>query len=156
MPVKRLKEFLDSHSIKYVTISHSRAFTAQETAASAHVPVKELAKTVLVKIDGKMAMAVLPASCKVDVDLLKKATRASTIEIASEKEFKNLFPDCEIGAMPPFGNLYGMEVFVTKSLTEDREIAFNAGSHRELVKLAYKDFEQLVKPKVITFSVERK
>ncbi|OHB47095.1 MAG: deacylase [Planctomycetes bacterium RIFOXYD2_FULL_41_16] len=156
MPVKRLKEFLDSHSIKYVTISHSRAFTAQETAASAHVPVKELAKTVLVKIDGKMAMAVLPASCKVDVDLLKKATRASTIEIASEKEFKNLFPDCEIGAMPPFGNLYGMEVFVTKSLTEDREIAFNAGSHRELVKLAYKDFEQLVKPKVITFSIERK
>ena len=156
MPVKRLKEFLDSHSIKYVTISHSRAFTAQETAASAHVPVKELAKTVLGKIDGKMAMAVLPASCKVDVDLLKKATRASTIEIASEKEFKNLFPDCEIGAMPPFGNLYGMEVFVTKSLTEDREIAFNAGSHRELVKLAYKDFEQLVKPKVITFSIERK
>ena len=156
MPVKRLKEFLDSHSIKYITISHSRAFTAQETAASAHVPVKELAKTVLVKIDGKMAMAVLPASCKVDVDLLKKATRASTIEIASEKEFKNLFPDCEIGAMPPFGNLYGMEVFVTKSLTEDREIAFNAGSHRELVKLAYKDFEQLVKPKVITFSIERK
>ena len=156
MPVKRLKEFLDSHSIKYVTISHSRAFTAQETAASAHVPVKELAKTVLVKIDGKMAMAVLPASCKVDVDLLKKATRASTIEIASEKEFKNLFPDCEIGAMPPFGNLYGMEVFVAESLTEDREIAFNAGSHRELVKLAYKDFEQLVKPKVITFSVERK
>ena len=156
MPVKRLKESLDSLSIKYVTISHSRAFTAQETAASAHVPVKELAKTVLVKIDGKMAMAVLPASCKVDVDLLKKATRASTIEIASEKEFKNLFPDCEIGAMPPFGNLYGMEVFVTKSLTEDREIAFNAGSHRELVKLAYKDFEQLVKPKVITFSIERK
>ncbi|OHC05849.1 MAG: deacylase [Planctomycetes bacterium RIFOXYB12_FULL_42_10] len=156
MPVKRLKEFLDSHSIKYVTISHSRAFTAQETAASAHVPVKELAKTVLVKIDGKMAMAVLPASCKVDVDLLKKATRASTIEIASEKDFKDLFPDCEIGAMPPFGNLYGMEVFVTKSLTEDREIAFNAGSHRELVKLAYKDFEQLVKPKVITFSIERK
>ena len=156
MPVKRLKEFLDSHSIKYVTISHSRAFTAQETAASAHVPVKELAKTVLVKIDGKMAMAVLPASCKVDVDLLKKATRASTIEIASEKEFKNLFPDCEIGAMPPFGNLYGMEVFVTNSLTEDREIAFNAGSHRELVKLAYKDFERLVKPKIVKFSIEIK
>ena len=156
MPVQRLKEFLDSHSIKYITISHSRAFTAQETAASAHVPVKELAKTVLVKIDGKMAMAVLPASCKVDFDLLKKAASAATIEIANEKEFKDLFPDCEIGAMPPFGNLYGMEVFVTNSLTEDREIAFNAGSHRELVKLAYKDFEQLVKPKVTKFSVEMK
>ena len=156
MPVQKLKEFLDSHNIKYVVISHSRAFTAQETAASAHVPVKELAKTVMVKINGKMAMAVLPASCKVDFDLLKKATEAATIEIANEKEFKDLFPDCEIGAMPPFGNLYGMEVFVAKTLTEDREIAFNAGSHRELVKLAYKDFEQLVKPKVITFSVERK
>ena len=126
MPVKRLKEFLDSHNIK------------------------------MVKIDGKMAMAVLPASSKVDCDLLKKATGSSKVEIASEKEFKDLFPDCEVGAMPPFGNLYGMEVFVTKSLTEDREIAFNAGSHRELVRLTYKDFEQLVKPKVITFSVERK
>ena len=154
MPVQKLKEFLDSHNIKYVVISHSRAFTAQETAASAHVPVKELAKTVIVKINGKIAMAVLPASCKVDVDLLKKATRASTIEIASEKEFKDMFPECEIGAMPPFGNLYGMEVFVAKTLTEDREIAFNAGSHRELVKLTYKDFEKLVKPKVITFSVD--
>ncbi len=154
MPVQKLKEFLDSHNIKYVVISHSRAFTAQETAASAHIPVKELAKTVMVKMNGKMAMAVLPASSKVDFDLLKKATRAATIEIANEKEFKNLFPDCEIGAMPPFGNLYGMEVFVAKTLTEDKEIAFNAGSHRELVKLAYKDFEQLVKPKVITFSVD--
>ena len=156
MPIKRLKEFLDSHDIKYVIISHSRAFTAQETATSAHVPVKELAKTVMVKIDGKMAMAVLPASTKIDFELLKKATGSGKVEIASEKEFKNLFPDCEIGAMPPFGNLYGMDVFVAESLTEDREIAFNAGSHRELVKLAYKDFEQLEKPKIITFSVERK
>ena len=140
MPIQKLKEFLDSHNVKYVTISHSRAFTAQETAASAHVPVKELAKTVIVKIDGKMTMAVLPASCKVDFDLLKKAARAATIEIANEKEFKDLFPDCEIGAMPPFGNLYGMDVFVAESLTEDKEIAFNAGSHRELVKMTYIDF----------------
>ena len=156
MPIQKLKEFLDSHNVKYVTISHSRAFTAQETATSAHIPGKELAKTVMVKMNGKMAMAVLPASAKVDFDILKKATGSATIEIANEKEFKDLFPDCEIGAMPPFGNLYGMEVFAAKSLTEDREIAFNAGSHRELVKLTYKDFEKLVKPKVITFSVERK
>ena len=156
MPVQKLKEFLDSHNIKYVVISHSRAFTAQETAASAHVPAKELAKTVMVKINGKMAMAVLPASSKVDFDLLKKVMGSGKVEIASEKEFKDLFPDCEIGAMPPFGNLYGMEVFVTNSLTEDREIAFNAGSHRELVKLAYKDFERLVKPKIVKFSIEIK
>ena len=156
MPVQKLKEFLDSHNIKYVVISHSRAFTAQETAATAHVPVKELVKTVMVKINGKMAMAVLPASAKVDFDLLKKATGSATIEIANEKEFKDLFPDCEIGAMPPFGNLYGMDVFVAESLTEDKEIAFNAGSHRELVKMAYKDFERLVKPKIVKFSVEIK
>jgi len=154
MPVQKLKEFLDSHNIKYVTIRHSRAFTAQETAATAHVPVKELAKTVMVKINGKMAMAVLPASSKVDFDLLKKVMGSGKVEIASEKEFKDLFPDCEIGAMPPFGNLYGMDVFVAESLTEDKEIAFNAGSHRELVKMTYKDFEKLVKPKVITFSVD--
>lgn len=156
MPVKRLKEFLDSHNVKYVTISHSRAFTAQETAASAHVPVKELAKTVMVKMNGKMAMSVLPASSKVDFDLLKKATGSGKVEIASEKEFKAMFPECEVGAMPPFGNLYGMEVFVAESLTEDEEISFNAGSHRELVKMAYKDFERLVKPKVTKFSVEMK
>jgi Ala-tRNA(Pro) deacylase len=156
MPVKRLKEFLDSHNMKYVTISHSRAFTAQETATSAHIPRKELAKTVMVKADGKMAMAVLPASYKVDFDLLKKATGSGKIEIADEEEFKGLFPGCEVGAMPPFGNLYGMDVFVAKSLAEDEEIAFNAGSHRELVRMAYKDFERLVKPRVMKFSVEIK
>lgn len=156
MPAKRLKEFLDSHNMKYVTISHSRAFTAQETATSAHIPGKELAKTVMVKVDGKMAMAVLPASFKLDFDLLKKATGSGKIEIANEKEFKGLFPECEVGAMPPFGNLYGMDVFVAKSLTEDEEIAFNAGSHRELVRMAYKDFERLVKPRVMKFSVEIK
>lgn len=154
MPMKRLKEFLDTNNIKYVVISHSRAFTAQETATSAHIPGKELAKTVMVKIDGKMAMAVLPASYKIDFDLLKKATGSSKVEIANEKEFKDLFPECEVGAMPPFGNLYGMDVFVARSLTEDEEIAFNAGSHRELVRMAYRDFEKLVKPKVMEFSIE--
>ena len=152
MPVKKLKEYLDSHQVKYVTISHSQVYTAQEIAASAHIPGKELAKTVMVKIDGKTAMAVLPASYRVDFDLLKKAAGASSIKLASEEEFKNMFPDCEIGAMPPFGNLYGMDVFVAASLAEDAEIAFNAGSHSELIKLSYKDFERLVKPKLARFS----
>lgn len=156
MPAKKLKDFLDSHNIRYITISHSRAFTAEETAVSAHISRKEFAKTVMVKIDRKMAMAILPASDKLDLDLLKKETGAKQVEIAGEKEFKGLFPDCEVGAMPPFGNLYGMDVFVAKSLTEDREIAFNAGSRRELVRLAYKDFEQLVKPRVVKISVEIK
>jgi Ala-tRNA(Pro) deacylase len=152
MPVKKLMEYLDSHNINYVTISHSPVFTAQEIAASAHIPGKELAKTVMVKIDGKMAMAVLPASYRIDFDLLKEAAGAGTIELASEKEFEDLFPDCEVGAMPPFGNLYGMDVFAAASLAEDTDIAFNAGSHSELIRLPYKDFERLVRPKVLKFS----
>lgn len=152
MPVKRLKEFLDSNNIKYVAISHSPAYTAQAIAASAHVSGKELAKTVMVKVDGKMAMAVLPASYQVDFDLLKETTGAKTVELATETEFKDLFPECEVGAMPPFGNLYDMEVFAAARLAEDEEIAFNAGSHTELIKLAYKDFERLVRPKVVKFS----
>jgi len=152
MPVKKLKEFLDSNNIKYVTIKHSEAYTAQEIAATAHIPGKELAKTVMVKIDGKMAMAVLPASYKVDFNLVKKAAGAKKVELASEGEFKDMFPGCTVGAMPPFGNLYGMEVFVAESLAEDDEIAFNAGFHTELIKLAYKDFEKLVKPRVVELS----
>ena len=150
--LKKLKNYLDGHQIKYVTITHSPVYTAQEIAASAHIPGKELAKTVMVKIDGKMAMAVLPASYKVDFDLLKGAAGASSVELASEAEFENMFPGCEVGAMPPFGNLYGIDVFVAASLAEDSEMAFNAGSHSELIRLSYKDFERLVKPKIIRFS----
>ncbi len=152
MPVKKIREFLDSNNVKYVIIKHSPAYTAQEIAASAHVSGKELAKTVMVKIKGKMTMAVLPATYKVDFNLLKKASGADKVELAREEEFKDMFPECDIGAMPPFGNLYGAEVFVDKILTRDKEIAFNAGSHTELIKLAYKDFESLVKPKVVQLS----
>ncbi|MCF6158860.1 MAG: YbaK/EbsC family protein [wastewater metagenome] len=154
MPVKRLKAFLDTHGVRYITIYHSRAFTAQETAVSAHIPKRDLAKTVMVKIDGRMAMAVLPASCKIDLDLLKKVVDSDSVELANEREFKSLFPACEVGAMPPFGNLYGMEVFVSEDLAKNKEIAFNAGSHRELVMMGYKDFERLVQPKVSKFCIE--
>ena len=149
MPVKKLKEFLDSNNVKYVSISHSPAYTAQGIAACAHIPGKELAKTVMVKIDGTMAMAVVPAPHQVDFNLLRQAAGGKSVELASEQEFQNLFPECEVGAMPPFGNLYGMNVFVAQSLSEDQEIAFNAGSHTELIKLPYKDFEQLVKPTIL-------
>jgi Ala-tRNA(Pro) deacylase len=152
MPVKKLKEFLDERRIKYVTISHSPAYTAQETAQSAHISGQDMAKTVMVKIDGKMAMAVLPASCRVCLDLLKEAAGAQKVELAGEQEFKDLFPECEIGAMPPFGNLYGMDVYAAEKLAEDEEIAFNAGSHTELMRLGFEVFERLVQPKVVRFS----
>ena len=154
MPVKKLKDFLDKNNIQYVTCIHSTAYTSQQIAASAHIPGKDLAKTVMVKLDEKMVMAVLPASYRVDLEKLKKVAGAQKAALASEEEFKDMFPDCEVGAMPPFGNLYNMPVYVAKSLAEDDEIAFNAGSHRELIKLDYKDFEQLVKPKKAAFSVK--
>ena len=119
MPIAQLKKYLDKEKVKYVTICHSRAYTAQETAASAHVPGKELAKTVMVKIDGKMAMAVLPASFQVDLDQLRHAAGAARVELAGESDFKGLFPQCEVGAMPPFGNLYGMDVYSARELAED-------------------------------------
>ena len=153
MPTQRLKEFLDSNKVKYMAISHSQAFTAQEIAASAHIPGRQLAKTVMATLDGNMAMAVLPATDHVDLRLLKKAAGVKKAELAGEKEFKGLFPDCEIGAMPPFGNLYDLEVYVAASLVEGVEIAFNAGSHTELIRMAYADFERLVKPKVVELSL---
>lgn len=154
MPVTKLIEFLDGNQIKYVTIIHSPAFTAQEVAANAHIPGQQLAKTVMVKLDGEMAMAVLPAPKLVDFSLLKGAAGVQQADLAGEREFGNMFPECEVGAMPPFGNLYDMGVYVDESLTEDDEIAFNAGSHTMLIKLPYMDFERLVNPKVARFSSE--
>ena len=148
MPVKRLKEFLDGHDIKYVSISHSPAYSAQTIAESAHIPGKELAKTVIVKINDEFAMVILPAPYRVHLGHLKAAVSASHVELATETELENLFPDCERGAMPPFGNLYDMDVYVAEQLTEDDEIAFSAGSHTEVVRMSYKDFDKLLLPKI--------
>jgi len=152
VPTKKLKEFLDQQGTKYVTMSHPVAYTAQEIAALTHISNKELAKAVIVKIDSALAMAVLPASYGVDLSLLRAATGARTVSLAKEAEFKDRFPECEIGAMPPFGNLYGMAVYVDESLTKDKDIAFNAGSHSELLQVSYADFERLVMPTVLKFS----
>ena len=152
MPSRILKEFLDSQGVRYVIITHSPAYTAQQIAQSAHIPGKELAKTVITIIDGKMTMAVLPASYAVDFDYFRKEIGAKKIELATEEQFKDKFPDCEIGFMPPFGNLYGMEVYVDQHLTKDKEISFNAGNHMELFRLSYQDFERLVKPRVVKFA----
>lgn len=152
MPILKLKEFLEQNGVKYEVVTHAPAFTAQRTADSAHIKGRDVAKTVMVKIDGKLAMAVLPAAFKVNLELLKKTTGAQDVSLASERDFKDVFPDCEVGAMPPFGNLYGMHVLVARALAEDEEIAFNAGSHTELIRLSFKEFERLVKPKVVRLS----
>lgn len=152
MPVRKLQEFLDNEHIRFTTIPHPRTFTAQRTAECTHIPGEMVAKTVMVKIDGKITMAVVPATEHIDLNLLKGAAHAQDARLASELEFKGLFPQCEIGAMPPFGNLYNMDVYVEEMLTEDDKIAFNAGSHDELIELAYMDFERLVKPKIVRIS----
>lgn len=152
MKLRRIKEYLDQENIKYAIITHSPAYTAQEIAASAHIPGKQLAKTVMIKLDGKLAMAVLPASLKVDLEHLAELTESRTVELATEKEFMNQFPDCEVGAMPPFGYLYGMPVYVADELAEDQVIAFNAGSHSQLIQMAYHDFVRLVHPRILEFA----
>ena len=151
-----LREFLDQNKVRYVTIKHSVAYTAQEIAASAHIKGKELAKTVLIKIDGKMAMCVLPASNKIDFYLLKEALGGKSIRLANEIEFKDKFPECDVGAMPPFGNLYDMDVYVEEELAKDEEIAFNACTHVELIQMAFKDYGRLVKPRLMKFSYQSK
>ena len=155
MPIKRLKKFLKEHKVKFDSIKHSPAYTAQEIAAAAHVPGKALAKTVMVKVEGKMAMCVLPASYKVDFAELKRAAGVKDCELATEKEFQEYFPESELGAMPPFGNLYDMDTYVAESLRENEEIAFNAGSHSELIKMDYATYEKLVQPKVVKFSFKQ-
>ncbi len=149
MSTHQLTTYLDSQHIEYTLINHSPTVTAQETAQSAHIPGREVAKTVIVMIDGTPAMVVEPATAQVHLGKLKQLPGARLVSLADERDFDELFPDCERGAMSPFGNLRDMQVYVDESLTADEQIAFNADSHTEMIKLAYRDFEALVRPKVL-------
>jgi len=152
MILKKLRQFLDQHHVRHVVISHSPAYTAQEIAQAAHVHGEQFAKTTIVKLDGELAMAVLPATCKVDLGLLGAAARARKAELADENDFRLRFPECELGAMPPFGNLFDMHVYVDEALTKEKNVAFNAGSHTELVQMTVADFAALAKPRVARIS----
>lgn len=154
MSAERLREFLDQNGVKYVVTRHSTAFTAQEVAAAAHIPGRAMAKTVMVKLGGELAMVVVPASGRVDLKRLHQLT-GEPVELASEAEFRAAFPDCEVGAMPPFGNLYGVAVYVAGELGRNPSIAFNAGSHRELMQMQYDDFVRLVKPRIVELAYAR-
>ncbi|MBI1912276.1 MAG: YbaK/EbsC family protein [Deltaproteobacteria bacterium] len=150
--LKRLEDYLRENHADYKEIIHPEAYTAQEVAAAMHVHGKELAKSVMVKADGKYVMTVLPANWQVDFRKLREVLHQERIELAKEDEFRMLFPDCETGAEPPFGNLYNVETLVDKSLAEDENIFFNAGTHYEAVEMKYKDYEKLAKPRVAEFS----
>jgi Ala-tRNA(Pro) deacylase len=149
--VKRLQEFLDASGVKYEVSPHQVAYTSQEIAAASRISGKDIAKVVMVRRGEALVMTVLPAACKVGMDRLEKILGASRITIAREQEFAGLFPDCDTGAMPPFGNLYGVEVYVDEELATHPQIVFQAGNHHELVTMTYADFARLVQPKVAEF-----
>lgn len=153
MPLlKRLQSYLDANRVPYELVSHPKVYTAHDVAQSLDVPGKLVAKVVVVKADGYFVMTVLPSTWRVDLKRLRDVLEAREVRLATEPEIANLFPDCQVGAMPPFGNLYGMDVYVAEGLTQNDEIAFNAGSHTEVIRMAYKDFERLVQPKVMSFT----
>ncbi|MBB3183694.1 Ala-tRNA(Pro) deacylase [Halomonas fontilapidosi] len=146
MAMKSVTHFLDENGVKYVVQQHSPAYTAQEVAEVAHVPGRHFAKSVMVNVDGRLALAVLPATDRVDLHRLAQSLGAQSVELAEESEFSEHFPDCEPGAMPPFGNLFDLEVFVSPHLAQADIIAFSAGNHHEVMQLAYSVFDRLVKP----------
>ena len=141
----RLKALLDESKVHYTLMTHSPAYTAQAAAATLHVPGKELAKSVVVRAGEDTLLAVLPASHHVSLKKLS-ALVGRTVRLATEQEFNNLFPDCELGAMPPFGQLYNLPVYVDQALAADEEIVFNAGTHRDAIRMPYADFARLAKP----------
>ena len=153
--IGRLKSYLDKNGVDYHVSYHQRVYTAQEVAAAQHVPGRELVKVVMVRVDSELMMMVLPASFIVDMDTLKRLFPAKNVGLAREEEFQGLFPDCEIGAMPPFGNLYDLQVYVDTTLAGQPHIVFQAGTHVETIRMAYQDFVNLVQPKVVDFAIRR-
>lgn len=148
----RLREFLDAHDVEYEAIHHRVDYRARKTAQDTHTPPAEFAKTVFVRVDGRIVLAVIPASKTVALGKLRHGLAAQDVQLAREWEFSELCPDCEPGAAPPFGNLYDLPVYVSPALAEDEEITFNAGSHQDAIRMAYRDFERLVKPRVLPIS----
>lgn len=152
MPSKRIYELLERERVPYEVLPHANAVTAQETAEATRIPGREFAKATILKADGRLVMAVLPASQRVDLGRLRDQTRASRLELASEDEFASAFPDCERGAEPPFGGLYGLETFVDEALASNQKIAFNAGTHREAIRIDFDAFRRLARPVLASFA----
>ncbi len=154
MPSQRLQDFLNQSGVRFQVLTHPNAYTVAAIGAVTHIPRKEFAKIVMVRVDGHLCMAVIPGSRHLDVGALKSALGAKSAMLVSEHDFESTFPDCELGAMPPFGVLYNLPVYVDEHLREDKNIFFNAGSHRELVKITYRDFERLQKPQVLRIATQ--
>jgi len=154
MPAQKLHQMLDQHHIKYISINHSPAYTARETAASTFVPRAEFAKTIIVDMDGEKVMAVVPTSRHVDLEALRNLAHANEVRLATENEFRELFPDCEVGAMPPFGSLYDIRVFVDDLVIEIDDLCFNAGTHEQIMRMDCGDYLKLEQPATGTIAIK--
>ncbi|MFH0963702.1 MAG: YbaK/EbsC family protein [Planctomycetota bacterium] len=143
---KKIIDYLKHARVPYKVLSHELAYTAQEVAAKSHISGREIAKVVILKVDGELVMAVVPAPRHVDLDKFSEATRGRSVALAHEDEFVSLFPDVDRGAEPPFGKLYGLDLYVDKRLAEDEEIVFNAGTHTDVIRMKYADFVKLADP----------
>lgn len=154
MPAQKLATFLKENRSKYITLSHSPAYTAAEVAESAHIKGGHLAKTVILNADDQLIMAVIPASHQLDIETLRPVIGATELSLSSEKEFRDRFPTCELGALPPFGQLYGMEIYIADCLSEDKLITFCAGTSTELIQMEYEDYQRLVQPRMISVGFE--
>ena len=154
MATRRIREFLDGSKVRYVMISHSPAYTAQETAQSTHISGRDMAKTVVVKVDGRLAMAVVPAATEVDLELLRRQTGAGEVKLAHESDFADRFLGCQLGTVPPFGNLFGVDTYVDRDLIRTIEFGFPAGTHTDVIVMRTEDFERLVRPTPVRIAVE--
>lgn len=152
---EKLQAYLRENGVPFELQTHPRVYTAQEVAAVEHIPGEMLAKVVMVLADGKLVMLTLPATHRVDTDKVAAMLNAEEVRLAQERDFANVFPDCEVGAMPPFGNLYGVPVYVDETLAKDETIVFAAGTHTETMSIKYADFARLAKPQVGSFARQR-
>jgi Ala-tRNA(Pro) deacylase len=149
----KLKAYLDEAGVAYAPHPHRPAYTSQEIAQSVHIPGREMAKSVVLKADGhRMILAVLSAKDAANLDTLREEIGCSKLGLASEAEFRDVFPTCEPGAMPPFGNVFGVETYCDTRLSQNREIEFNAGSHDETVRMRFEDYQRLANPKLVHFA----
>lgn len=153
MPVERLKRYLNEHGTKYLVIQHSPAYTAQEIAEATHIPGRHFAKSVVIRLDRELVLLAIPAPAQVPLERVAEQFGAGTAALASENEIRQHFPGCDVGAIPPFGHLFGMETYLSETLTGGSEIAFNAGSITEVMLLARDDFLRLAQPRVLTLGV---
>lgn len=150
---QKIKAYLDKENVGYQVLEHSLAYTAMEIAGSQHVPGRQVIKTVIVKADNKFVMCVLPAIHYIDLYKLQDILKTKNVQLATEEEISKLFPEYEVGAEPPFGHLYNLPVYADKVLEVDEDIVFNAGTHTDMIKIKWKDYQRLSRPTIVDIGI---